>query len=54
MRAATIPAGDSTLDEVEQEHIRQVLARHPVLEDAAKVLGIDASTLWRKRKRYGL
>jgi len=22
------------------------------MDDAAKVLGIDVSTLWRKRKRY--
>jgi NtrC-family two-component system response regulator AlgB len=43
--------GDFTLDEIETEHLRLVLARAPTLEDAARLLGIDASTLWRKRKR---
>ncbi len=32
----------------------QVLARYPTLEAAAKALGIDPSTLYRKRERYGL
>jgi NtrC-family two-component system response regulator AlgB len=31
-----------------------VLARKPTLEEAAEALGIDASTLWRKRKKYGV
>jgi NtrC-family two-component system response regulator AlgB len=43
--------GGHTLEEIEKEHIRTVLARSASLEEAAHVLGIDASTLWRKRKR---
>jgi NtrC-family two-component system response regulator AlgB len=43
-----------TLDELEAEHIRRVLAATPTLEEAAAVLGIDPSTVYRKRKRYGL
>ena len=43
-----------TLDELEAEHIRRVLASTATMEEAAHVLGIDASTLYRKRKRYGL
>ena len=42
------------IDAVEVEHIRRVLATSPTLEDAARTLGIDPSTLYRKRKRYGL
>jgi NtrC-family two-component system response regulator AlgB len=42
------------LEEMEKEHIIQVLAETPTLEDAAARLGINISTLWRKRKRYGI
>jgi NtrC-family two-component system response regulator AlgB len=43
-----------SIDELEVEHIRRVLANSPTLEEAARTLGIDPSTLYRKRKRYGL
>jgi NtrC-family two-component system response regulator AlgB len=46
--------GSATLDEIEAEHVRRVLAAAPSLDDAARTLGIDPSTLYRKRKRYGL
>jgi NtrC-family two-component system response regulator AlgB len=46
--------GAVTLDNLEAEHIRRVLASAESLEAAAAVLGIDPSTLYRKRKRYGL
>ncbi len=45
--------GDFTAEEIEREHVLRVLARAPTLEDSARILGIDASTLWRKRKRWG-
>ena len=50
----TAPALGSavTLEDVEREHIQRVIARTGSLEEAASVLGIDASTLYRKRKRY--
>jgi NtrC-family two-component system response regulator AlgB len=44
--------GDFSLDEIEREHISRVLARTTTLEDAAAVLKVDPSTLWRKRKKY--
>jgi two-component system, NtrC family, response regulator AlgB len=43
--------GDFTLDEVEREHIARVLDRTATLEEGARILGIDTSTLWRKRKK---
>jgi two-component system, NtrC family, response regulator AlgB len=44
----------SNLEELEREQIVRVLAQSPTLQDAAETLGINATTLWRKRKRYKL
>lgn len=44
----------SSLDEIEREQIMRVLAESPTLQDAAESLGINVTTLWRKRKRYKL
>ena len=46
--------GRFTIDALEREHIRAVVAATATLDEAAQVLGIEPSTLWRKRKRYGL
>jgi NtrC-family two-component system response regulator AlgB len=46
--------GAVTLEALEAEHIRRVLAASASLDEAAAALGIDPSTLYRKRKRYGL
>ncbi|HEY8994275.1 MAG TPA: sigma-54 dependent transcriptional regulator [Lacunisphaera sp.] len=40
------------LEAIEQEHLRLVTARTATLEEAARVLGIDAATIYRKRKRW--
>jgi NtrC-family two-component system response regulator AlgB len=45
---------DVTLEELEREHIARVVARAVSFEAAARILGIDVTTLQRKRKRYGL
>ena len=50
--AGPIIGGGFSVEVVEKEHIQQVLARCRTLEEAADILGIDASTLWRKRKKY--
>src|SRR5690606_22425523 len=48
-------AGDDiTVDELERAHIEAILGSATSLDAAAKTLGIDASTLYRKRKRYGI
>jgi len=43
-----------SLEALEKAHIAAVLAGSATLEQAAKTLGIDTSTLYRKRKHYGL
>jgi NtrC-family two-component system response regulator AlgB len=43
-----------SLDKVEEEHIRRVLATSKSLQEAADILGIDQATLWRRRKQYGV
>jgi NtrC-family two-component system response regulator AlgB len=43
-----------TLDALEAEHIRRILAATSTIDEGAAVLGIDPSTLYRKRKRYGI
>ncbi|MCU0560127.1 MAG: sigma-54 dependent transcriptional regulator [Desulfobacterales bacterium] len=42
------------LAEMEKRHIQNVILHSPSLEEAAKRLGIDPATLWRKRKKYSL
>jgi two-component system, NtrC family, response regulator AlgB len=45
---------DFPLTAIEREHIARVVARATSFDAAAHILGIDPSTLQRKRKRYGL
>jgi len=52
--AAVAPGAAGSLEDVERRHIEQVLADSATLEEAAARLGINPTTLWRKRKRYGL
>jgi two-component system, NtrC family, response regulator AlgB len=50
---ATVGA-DFTLEQLEAAHIRKILGRASSLDSAAKTLGIDPATLYRKRKRMQL
>jgi NtrC-family two-component system response regulator AlgB len=43
-----------SLEKIEEEHIRRVLATTKSLQEAADILGIDQATLWRRRKKYGI
>ncbi len=47
-------AGLLSLEALERQHISQVLHVVKDLDEAARVLGIDPATLWRKRKKYGI
>src|SRR5258708_3835588 len=42
------------LKDFEREHIIRVLAESPTLGQAAATLGINVTTLWRKRRHYGI
>ena len=57
LEPVAIPAivdASATLEDVERRHMAAVLAASENLEAAARTLGVDASTLYRKRKLYGL
>ena len=41
-----------TIAEAEKSHIKEALLHTSSIEEAARVLGIDPATLWRKRKKY--
>jgi len=45
-------AHGASLKDFEREHILRVLGESPTLERAAATLGINVTTLWRKRRHY--
>ena len=52
-RTSSSPS-ELSLEELERQRIEQVLAESGTLGEAATRLGINPTTLWRKRKRYCL
>jgi len=53
--APPVQIGDHlSLEAIEENHIRRVIASTRSLQEAADILGIDQATLWRKRKQYGI
>lgn len=48
------PNGRLTLEQLEENYIREVLTTSSSLVEAASILGINQATLWRKRKAYGI
>jgi len=53
-KAEVVAGTPMSLDALERLHIERVLAGSESLEAAARTLGIDSSTLYRKRKAYNL
>ncbi|MDD2764577.1 MAG: sigma-54 dependent transcriptional regulator [Opitutaceae bacterium] len=52
---ATVQVGARVaISDLEAEHIRRILAASATLEEAARTLGIDPATLYRKRQKLGL
>jgi NtrC-family two-component system response regulator AlgB len=43
--------GRVTLEEIENEHMRRVIANSRTIDEAATVLGIDPATLYRRKKK---
>src|SRR5215470_938706 len=43
-----------SLRELERVHVERILAEAATLEEAAARLGVNTTTLWRMRKRWGL
>jgi NtrC-family two-component system response regulator AlgB len=43
-----------TLEKLEEQHIRRVLAQTRTVAEAAGILGVDEATIYRKRKKFGM
>ena len=49
-----VNGGDSSLSQLNKQQIIDVLSRTASRKEAAQILGISKSTLWRKCKEFGL
>ena len=64
LRASLAPAAMSggvsqnsglvTLEQLEEQHIKRVLAQTRAVAEAAQILGVDQATIYRRIKKYGL
>jgi NtrC-family two-component system response regulator AlgB len=54
LQRTTAVGAHITLEELEAEHIRRVISSSRSLDEAARILGIDPATLYRKRSKLGL
>jgi NtrC-family two-component system response regulator AlgB len=54
MNPRTLIGDPVTLEKIEEQHIRRVLAATKSLQETADILGIDQATLWRRRRKYGI
>lgn len=43
-----------TLEDLEEWHIRRVIAATSTFKEATEILGVSKKTLWIKRKEYGM
>jgi len=43
--------GNVTLEELENEHMRRVIANSRTIDEAAEILGVDPATLYRRKKK---
>ena len=53
-RASEEATTSSSLEAVLRRHVELVVARSATFSEAAQQLGINLTTLWRMRKRWGL
>jgi NtrC-family two-component system response regulator AlgB len=53
-KPVTSPKMLPKIEELEKQHILEVLKLATNTKEASKILGISETTLWRKRKQYGL
>jgi NtrC-family two-component system response regulator AlgB len=54
IREADSSSAPLSLEAIEKRQIQNVLQMTASFDEAAKILGIDPATLWRKRQKYGL
>jgi NtrC-family two-component system response regulator AlgB len=52
--AEILPGAMISLEQLEELHMKRILERTNSVTEAARVLGIDQATIYRKRKKMGM